>query len=175
MKVNNQRQAALDKLDVLGISYDLVEHPAAFTVGDMETLEIDNQDKIPKNLFLRDDKKKRYILFVISKDRRVNLKELSSTINSRPLSFASEEDLRGHLGLSKGSVTPLGILNDESHQVEVMVDASLLSHEYIGVHPNDNTATVFIKLQDLERVITGHGNKYEYIDINAPFILTKGE
>lgn len=165
MIVNNQRQAALDKLDILGISYDLVEHPAAFTVGEMEALNIDNQDKIPKNLFLRDDKKKRYILFVISKDRQVNLKELSSTINSRPLSFASEEDLSSYLGLSKGSVTPLGILNDASRQVEVMVDASLLSHGDIGVHPNDNTATVFISLRDLERLISDHGNYFQFIRV----------
>ncbi len=165
INANNQRQATMNMLDELGIRYDLVEHPAAFTVDDMEALDIDNKDKIPKNLFLRDDKKRRCILLVLDKKKQINLKELSRKISSRPLSFASEEMLHNCLGLSKGSVTPLGILNDDSRRVEVMIDSSLISYSQIGVHPNDNTATVFLSLIDLERVISQHGNQYEYIDI----------
>jgi Ala-tRNA(Pro) deacylase len=131
----------------------------------MEALDIENKDQIPKNLFLRDDKKRRRILLVLDKEKQVNLKELGRKINSRPLSFASEEMLHECLGLSKGSVTPLGILNDDSRKVEVMIDSGLLSYGQIGVHPNDNTATVFLSLKDLECVISHHGNQYEYIEI----------
>jgi Ala-tRNA(Pro) deacylase len=163
--MNSQRQAVFGKLNELGISYELIVHPAAYTVEQMDSLDVGRKDEIPKNLFLRDDKKKRYILLVLVKDKQVNLKELSRKIDSRPLGFASEEALNTHLGLGKGSVTPLGILNDESRSVEVLIDKSLLSYKSIGVHPNDNTATVFITLHDLERVLTDHGNKFEYIEI----------
>ena len=163
--MNSQRQAVLDKLNELGISYELYEHPAAFTVEQMDSLNVPNKDEIPKNLFLRDDKKKRYILLVLEKVKQVNLKELSQKIGSRPLGFASEEALNMHLGLGKGSVTPMGILNDDSRRVEVLIDRSLLSYRRVGVHPNENTATIFITPEGLERVISSHGNNFEYIEI----------
>ena len=107
----------------------------------------------------------RYILVVLQKEKQVNLKELAKKINSRPLSFASEESLQKYLRLPKGSVTPLGILNDESRKVEVMIDTAFQSYHCIGVHPNDNTATIFLKLSDLENVIIDHGNKLEYLEV----------
>lgn len=164
VSANNQRQAVINKLDELGVSYDLVDHPAVFTIEEMERIDLCSKDEIVKNLFLRDDKKKRFILLVLSKEKQVNLKKLSQSINSRPLSFASVEFLDKVLGLSKGSVTPLGILNDDSRMVEIFIDRSLLSRKRIGIHPNDNTATVFLSLKDLEHVIADHGNKFEYVE-----------
>ncbi|MGI6728519.1 MAG: prolyl-tRNA synthetase associated domain-containing protein [Anaerovoracaceae bacterium] len=161
------RQVVFEKLKKAGIEYELIEHPAMHTIEEMEALELNNKKEINKNLFLRDDKKKRYLLLMLSQDKKVDLKELSAKINSRPLGFASEADLQTYLGLSKGAVTPFGVLNDERRSVEVLIDKSLLRNQRVGVHPNDNTATVFLKLKDLERVITEHGNRFEYIEIGA--------
>ena len=163
--MNEQVQIVLDKLNELEIHYDLINHPAAYTVEEMDRLDLPNKNEIPKNLFLRDDKKKQYILLVLSKDKQVNLKDLSKKINSRPLSFASEESLSTYLGLRKGSVTPFGVLNDESRKVEVLLDNAISSYKQIGIHPNDNTATVFLSVKDLELVISDHGNQFEYIEI----------
>jgi Ala-tRNA(Pro) deacylase len=159
------RQIVFEKLNELGINYDFIEHPAVYTIEELESLNISNKNKIVKNLFLRDDKKKHYILLVLSKDKKVNLKDLRMKINSRPLTFASEDSLNEYLRLNKGSVTPFGILNDDLLRVEVIIDKSLLSYEHIGVHPNENTATVFISPKDLELVITDHGNKFRYVEI----------
>lgn len=50
------------------------------------------------------------------------------------------------MGLIPGAVTPLGVLNDEEHRVEVCLDRDFLAEPgKIGVHPNDNTATVWLK------------------------------
>lgn len=163
--MSNITKTVLDKLKDLDIHYSLISHPAAFTVEDLDRLDIPGRDEIPKNLFLRDDKKKRFFLVVLSKDKQVNLKELGKKLNSRPLGFASEELLNTCLRLSKGAVSPLGVLNDDSRKVEVLIDKSLLSYKQIGVHPNENTATVFLCLKDLERVIADHGNRFAYIDI----------
>lgn len=163
--MSNKIKIVLDKLNDMGVQYSLISHPAAFTVEDLNRLDIPDRNEIPKNLFLRDDKKKRFFLIVLSKDKQVNLKELGKKLNSRPLSFASEELLNICLGLSKGAVSPLGILNDDSRKVEVLLDKSLLSYKKIGVHPNENTATVFLYLKDLERVISDHGSRFAYIEI----------
>jgi len=163
--MSKHRQNVFEKLNELGINYDVIEHPAVYTIEEMEGLNISNKNEIVKNLFLRDDKKKRYILLLLSNDKKVNLKDLSIKINSRPLTFAPEESLNVYLGLSKGSVTPFGILNDDLCRVEVIIDKSLLLFKRVGVHPNENTATVFINIKDLELVISNHGNKFEYVEI----------
>lgn len=142
--MNDMRKKVIDVMESMNIKYDITEHPAVYTIAEMDELNIDNNNEVVKNLFLRDDKKKRYFLIVLEKNKQVNLKEIKNELNCRPLSFASEEDLKKYMGLSKGSVTPFGILNDTDCRVEVIFDKNILLYKRIGVHPNDNTATVWI-------------------------------
>jgi len=84
-------------------------------------------------------------------------------LNSRRLSFASADALTNYLGLSKGAVSPLGVLNDTERKVEVIIDQELRSYERIGVHPNENTATLWLRPADLASIIQNHGNSITYI------------
>ncbi len=163
--MNNIYKKVFDVMESLDISYDVIEHPAVYTIEEMDKLGIDSKNEVVKNLFVRDDKKKRYFLIILQKDKRVDLKEIRKELNCRPLSFASEEDLCKYMKLSKGSVTPFGVLNDYDCKVEVVLDKDILSFERIGVHPDDNTATVFICPQDLESIMKNHGNNISYIVI----------
>lgn len=79
-------------------------------------------------------------------DKSADLKKLKDVIGSRKLSFASEVDLAIKLDLIKGSVTPLGILNDEDRSVEVIIDNDIMNNEKVGVHPNTNEASVWLSL-----------------------------
>ena len=64
--------------------------------------------------------------------------------------------------LTPGSVTPLGLLNDETRSVRFYLDADfLLPPGRIGVHPNDNTATVWMQAEDLLRILRGQGTPVE--------------
>lgn len=108
---------------------------------------------------------KKHYLVVLKGDKKANLKSIKSQINSTALSFASEERLEKHLGLSKGSVTPLGIINDEEHLVNIVLDEDLKKEEIIGVHPNVNTSTVFISYNDLIKFINSFGNEIFYVNI----------
>lgn len=145
-----------------GIAYELTEHPAVFTIEEMLALHLPHAEAVAKNLFLRDDKKRRYYLVCARQEKRVDLKELQQKIASRRLSFASEEDLQRLLGLTKGSVTPLGILNDTERQVSVVLDEAFRG-TLIGVHPNQNTATVWLQTEDLLRLLQQHGNPVCFI------------
>jgi len=49
--------------------------------------------------------------------------------------------------LIPGAVTPLGILNDTERKITLYLDRDFLENDLIDVHPNDNTATVWLKLQ----------------------------
>lgn len=162
----DQKSKVYKALDELGISYEVLEHPAVYTIEEMEALEIFMDNPwIVKNLFLRDANGKRHFLVTLDMNKRVDLKELRKQLNTSGLSFASEERLMKYLGLTKGSVTPLGILNDTQCEVEVVFDSSLVGRDQIGVHPNDNTATVKLSYSDIEKVIRTHGNEMHIISI----------
>ena len=108
---------------------------------------------------------KKHYLVVLKGDKKADLKSIKSQINSTALSFASEERLEKYLGLSKGAVTPLGIINDEEHLVNIVLDEDLKKEEIIGVHPNVNTSTVFISYNDLIKFINSFGNEIVYVNI----------
>lgn len=117
-----------------------------------------------KNLFVRDDKKKNYYLITVKGNKRVDLKEFRKQNDLRNLSFASADDLMAYLSLTPGSVTPLGLLNDNEQQVSFYIDKDF-SGNIIGVHPNDNTATVWIQTEDLIHLIKKNGNKVNVVKI----------
>ncbi|MDE6442532.1 MAG: prolyl-tRNA synthetase associated domain-containing protein, partial [Clostridia bacterium] len=131
-----------------GIQYKTIEHKAVFTVEEAETLNLPDPETGAKNLFLRDDKKRNYYLLTVRDALSVNLKEFQIKISSRRLSFASEEDLFRIMKLKKGAVTPFGVMNDDMCITKVYIDA-FFEGNIISVHPNDNTATVYLKCNDL--------------------------
>jgi Ala-tRNA(Pro) deacylase len=158
-----QKDDIIDELKTAHIDFRLIEHAAVYTIAEMQDLHLPDPDVVAKNLFVRDDKKRNYYLLVVEEEKRVDLKSLRTKIGSRPLSFASAQDLDRILNLSAGSVTPFGILNDTERQVNVFVD-TFFADKKIGVHPNVNTATVWLDTADLLKMLRDHGNKIEYID-----------
>lgn len=144
-----------------GIKHNTIEHEAVFTVEEAKALNLPNPEAGAKNLFLRDDKKKNYYLLTVRDSLPVNIKEFQTKIGSRRLSFASEDDLYKIMKLIKGSVTPFGVLNDENRIVKVYFD-SYFEGRIVSVHPNDNTAAVYLSCDDLVELIQDHGNSVEY-------------
>ena len=69
------------------------------------------------------------------------------------------------LGLTKGSVSPTGLINDKDNAVEFYFDKDLLSQEFIGIHPNHNTSTLFLKPDELVKAIEHTGHKVILIEI----------
>ena len=126
-----------------GIWHEITEHPAVYNMEEMAAVDLPYPEADGKNLFVRDDKKRQYYLITVRGDKRVDLKAFRQANHTRPLSFASAEDLWDKLGLTPGSVTPLGLLGREGGQVELFLDQAFLAPPgLIGVHPNDNTATL---------------------------------
>ena len=58
------------------------------------------------------------------------------------------------------------MLNDKEMKVKLFLDKEFIeSSGKIGVHPNDNTATVWLKIEDLINIIKEHGNEVEIVEI----------
>lgn len=151
-------------LNEKGVSYTVSEHPAVYTIAEMDQLGVTAQGKVCKNLFLRDAKGRNHFLVTAPEDREINLRRLSDKIGSTRLGFASAERLMKYLGVRQGAVSPFGVLNDEECRVTLVADSALKRIGKVGVHPNDNTATVWIEFSDLQKIISGHGNKIIYVD-----------
>ncbi len=153
-----KQQKVYQVLNELSIPYTVTEHPPVVTIEEMDALKITEKGTVCKNLFVRDQKGKKHYLIILQKDKIADLTKLGVLIESGKLSFASPERLDKYLGLEKGAVSPLGIINDTEHQVVVVLDRDLKGITNLGFHPNDNTATVFFTYDDLLKLIAHYGN-----------------
>jgi Ala-tRNA(Pro) deacylase len=138
--------------------YQRLEHPAVFTCADADRYHFGIKAVSTKNLFLCDKKARRFFLAVTSCKKDVNLPKLALQLNAPHLRFASEENLMLLLGLTRGSVTMMGLANDAAHQVELWIDAEIWQGEHFLSHPLVNTSTLVLSKAELERFfeITGH-------------------
>lgn len=150
-------------LDAMKVNYKVIIHGHVVTIDELKNKNIKGFEYVVKNLFVRDDKKRNYYLIVIKHDKTINIKELQKQLQSRRLSFASQEDLHRYLKLEAGAVTPLGILNDSECFVNVVFDEEI--SQYIGVHPLRNDKTLFMKTEELIKIIKKHGNNFQSIHI----------
>ena len=154
MRIDRQDLYAL--LRARNIPYEETAHPAVWSMEELHALCLPGEERILKNLFLQDDKKRRYYLVAIDGGRTADLKALRRTLDSRPLRFADAADLERLLGLLPGQATPLGALRAPAGTVTVVLDASLRGRT-VGVHPLENTATTFLNLDDLAALLEDHG------------------
>lgn len=161
------KQETYDYLTQKGIEYEVTEHKAVFNMAELDEVNLPYPECDAKNLFVRDDKRRNYYLITVKGDKRVNLKEFRKQNGTKPLTFASPEDLLAIMGLTPGSVTPLGVLNDTELKVHAFIDKDFLAEpQIIGVHPNDNTATVWLKAEELIRLMREHGNTVDAVELS---------
>ena len=146
------------------IWHEITQHEAVYNMEELKAVELPYPEWDAKNLFVRDDKKRNYYLITVKGEKRVDLKEFRKQNGLRNLSFASEADLLEYMQLTPGSVSPLGLLNDPEHRVQFYLDAELAGNK-IGVHPNDNTATVWMETDDLIKLIQNNGNEVHVVNI----------
>jgi Ala-tRNA(Pro) deacylase len=150
-------------LDALGITYERHEHPAVFNAEDASRFWDPIQGVQCKNLFLRNKKGDRHYLVVLEISKRADLKEIVKLVGDDRLSFGSPERLMAELGLTPGSVSPFGLINDTDGSVRVLIDQDLKDADRLIFHPNINTASVVVSWADLERFFATRKNKVRLI------------
>ncbi len=161
----NKKEDIYEYLNVNNIWYEKINHEAVYNMDELSKIDIPYFDVIAKNLFIRDDKKKNYYLITLKGNKKINLKEFRKSQNTRALNFASEEELQEIMSLTAGSVSPFGLLNDDNLLVHFYIDKDY-DDSVIGIHPNDNTETIILKVKDLIEIIATHGNEVKVFEIN---------
>ena len=152
-------------LAALGIAYERHEHPAVFNAEDASKFWDPIEGVQCKNLFLRNKKGDRHYLVILEISQRADLKDLVKVVGDDRLSFGSPERLMAKLGLTPGSVSPFGLINDADGSVRVIIDADLKGKDRLIFHPNINTASVVVSWDDLERFLATRRNLVRVISL----------
>jgi Ala-tRNA(Pro) deacylase len=154
-----------DILNELGIAYEYHEHPAAPTVEAAQEHWNGIDSTHCKNLFFRNHKGNRHYLVILEHTNKLAIRDLEQLLRQGKLSLASDRRLMEHLGLTPGSVTPFGLINDTADHVHLFIDANLQKAERLSFHPNINTATLVISNADFMKFLEWSGNTFEFIQL----------
>ncbi len=149
-----------DLLDRLGIEYFRVDHAPAMTMDACEEIDEALGISVCKNLFLCNRQKTLFYLLMLPRDKVFRTKQLSEQIGSARLSFADAEHMEKYLDITPGSVSVMGLMNDKTNAVRLLVDEDLLREEYLGCHPCVNTSSLRLKTEDVFGAFlksVGHG------------------
>ena len=155
-----------DFLDALGVEYYRVDHEHADTIAACELVEGLLGCRICKNLVLTNRQQTDFYLLIMPGEKPFKTRLLSKQIGSARLSFAGPEHLERLLGVTPGSVSVLGLMNDREGKVRLLVDRDLLREEYFGCHPCLNTTSLRFRTADLfERILPALGREPTFVDL----------
>ena len=161
----NKKEEVLRVLNDLDISYEIFNHPPVPTVEDA----LPYWDKIDathcKNLFFRNHKGNRHYLVILKHDRLLNIRDLEQRLKQGKISFASPQRMERYLGLTGGSVSVFGLINDKDKHVHLFLDDGLEAAERISFHPNENNATLVISFQSFLKFLDWSGNSYQFLSL----------
>jgi Ala-tRNA(Pro) deacylase len=153
------------RLRALGIEYTRHEHPPVATVEEAQQHWSGIDATHCKNLFLRNQKGSRHYLVVLIASKKADLKAVADQIGDGKLSFGSPERLMTHLGLTPGSVSPFGLINNRDHAVRVVLDRDLKAAARLSFHPNINTVTFTVATADFDRFLDACGNPVLHVAV----------
>lgn len=167
---NRQRteaeSAVYDFLDMSGVEYTTLCHPAAFTMEECEAVRKAIGAPVFKNLFLTNRQQTEFYLLMIPADKPFKTKYLSSQLGCARLSFASSEAMSELLHIAPGAVSPMGLIHDRECRVKLIVDRDLRNTDRYACHPCVNTASVALSLSDLlEKVVPATGHTCTWVEL----------
>ncbi len=155
-----------DLLDSLGVSYQRIDHEAAMTME--ACVEIDKvlDATICKNLLLCNRQSTAFYLLMMPGEKQFKTSVLSKIIASSRLSFAAPEYMEKYLDITPGSLSVLGLMNDQDNHVQLLIDEDVLKGTFFGCHPCINTSSLRIATRDLmEKIIPAMGHTPRIVEL----------
>ena len=157
-------------LDAQGIGHATLDHPAVFRVGEGDAIKAALPGGHTKNLFLKDARGQLWLISALGQTQ-IDLKRLHPVIGSGRLSFGSPELMLETLGVTPGSVTALGLINDTAHRVRFVLDAALAACDPVNFHPLTNTATTTLSQAGFRRFLAAVGVAPLVVDFSAMTVI----
>ncbi|MES2033993.1 MAG: prolyl-tRNA synthetase associated domain-containing protein [Pseudomonadota bacterium] len=157
-------------LDAEGIAHSTLDHAAVFRVGEGDEIKAALPGGHTKNLFLKDAKGQLWLISALG-ETTIDLKRLHTVIGSGRLSFGSPDLMLETLGVTPGSVTAFGLINDGDHRVRFVLDAALAASDPVNFHPLRNTATTAVSQEGLRRFLSALGIEPMIVDFAAMTVV----
>ena len=126
-----------------------MDHEHADTIPDCELVEGLLGCRICKNLLLTNRQMTDVYLLLMPGDKPFHTKDLSKQLGIARLSFGESDMMEKFTGLTPGSVSILGLMNDKDRKVRLLIDRDILDGEFIRCHPCINTSTLKIRTSDV--------------------------
>ncbi len=142
-------QKVVDKLNELGITYQIVEHEPALTTEQADSFIEGIEGVRTKTMFLTNKKKRNFYLVIMDDAKRLDMNIFKDIVEEKQIKMASAETLNDKMMLPPGVVSPFGLLNNEDKDIHVYVDQEIVSEERMSFHPNTNEKTIFVNTEDL--------------------------
>ena len=161
------KQRTIDFLNESGVPFDLFEHEPVHTMEECAALDCSQGASHAKNLFLCNRQGTRFYLLLVEAHKAFKTSEFSKAMGISRVSFANEAQLMDKLSLSSGAVGPLALLNDASREVTLVIDADLKGAPRVAFHPNDNAASVFLAMDDMEKCLRKLGYEPVYLELKG--------
>ena len=152
--------------DAHAIAHDTTDHPAVFRVGEGEGIKDDIPGAHTKNLFLKDAKGRLWLISALG-ETTIDLKKLHHVIGSGRLSFGPQEMMLETLGVTPGSVTAFGLINDTDRRVRFVLDKALAESDPVNFHPLKNDATTAVSQAGLRKFLAALGVTPMIVDFGA--------
>ena len=150
--------ALLRRLD---IPYRLYEHEAFSTVEEADERGLVMPGLNLKCLLNKDKKTGIFYLVILEDHRKLDVKLFGALTGWKKTTFASADELYDKLGLTPGSVSPLGLVNNDGHDVVLVLEKAVTDaadDTLLNFHPCRNTATMGIAKADFVRLAEELGN-----------------
>ncbi len=158
-------QQVANKLQELGITFDVVEHPPAFTTEQADSYIEDMEGVRTKTMFLTNKKKTQYYLLIMDDKKRLDMDNFKVQVGADRIRMASLDSLAEKMSLPAGTVSPFGLLNNEEKDVQVYFDKEIIDEERMTFHPNTNEKTIFVSTRDLFKFLQDLGYSYQVLEL----------
>ena len=158
-------QQVANKLQELGITFDVVEHPPAFTTEQADSYIEGMEGVRTKTMFLTNKKKTQYYLLIMDDKKRLDMDDFKVQVGADRIRMASLDSLAEKMNLPAGTVSPFGLLNNEEKDIQVYFDKEIINEERMTFHPNTNEKTIFISTQDLFKFLQDLGYSYQVLEL----------
>ena len=158
-------QKVLDKLNELGITFQIVEHEPALTTEQADRFIEGIEGVRTKTMFLTNKKKRNFYLVIMDDAKRLDMDVFKEIVEEKQIKMASAETLNDKMMLPPGVVSPFGLLNNKDKDIHVYFDQEIVSEERMSFHPNTNEKTIFINTQDLFTFLKAIGYEPHVIEL----------
>ena len=158
-------QQVANRLQELGIPFDVVEHPPAFTTEQADSYIEGIEGVRTKSMFLTNKKKTQYYLLIMDDQKSLDMDLFKDLVSANRIRMASADSLFEKMQLPPGTVSPFGLLNNPERDIQVYFDKDIVSEDTMTFHPNTNEKTIFVAIQDIFKFLTHLGYDYQILEL----------